>query len=37
VDAAAFWRLDVAPGTVTALSGRDGRWNVTRLGAALGG
>ncbi|MFJ2771052.1 histidine phosphatase family protein [Streptomyces sp. NPDC087300] len=28
---AAFWRLDVAPLTVTELSGRAGRWNV-RLG-----
>ncbi|MCJ1678547.1 histidine phosphatase family protein [Streptomyces sp. APSN-46.1] len=26
--AAAFWRLDVRPGTVTALSGRAGRWNL---------
>lgn len=26
--AAAFWRLDVRPGTVTALSGRSGRWNL---------
>lgn len=26
--AAAFWRLDVRPDTVTALSGRAGRWNL---------
>ncbi|MEU7063940.1 histidine phosphatase family protein [Streptomyces sp. NPDC046161] len=26
--AAAFWRLDVRPGTVTALTGRSGRWNL---------
>ncbi|MCX4526963.1 MULTISPECIES: histidine phosphatase family protein [unclassified Streptomyces] len=26
--AAAFWRLDVRPGTVTTLSGRAGRWNL---------
>ncbi|MFF4365406.1 histidine phosphatase family protein [Streptomyces sp. NPDC001594] len=26
--AAAFWRLDVRPGTVTVLSGRAGRWNL---------
>ncbi|MGW4811202.1 hypothetical protein ACWEPB_06045 [Kitasatospora cineracea] len=26
--AAAFWRLDVAPLTVTSLSGRAGRWNL---------
>ncbi|MEV1024911.1 histidine phosphatase family protein [Streptomyces sp. NPDC050264] len=32
----AFWRLDVAPLTVTELSGRLGRWNVA-LGHALGG
>ncbi|MDA5283845.1 histidine phosphatase family protein [Streptomyces sp. Isolate_45] len=25
---AAFWRLDVRPGTVTTLSGRAGRWNL---------
>ncbi|NEB75543.1 histidine phosphatase family protein, partial [Streptomyces sp. SID14478] len=31
---AAFWRLDVAPLTVTELSGRLGRWNV-RLGRPL--
>jgi broad specificity phosphatase PhoE len=31
---AAFWRLDVAPLTVTALSGRAGRWNL-RCGASL--
>ncbi|MFD5204753.1 histidine phosphatase family protein, partial [Streptomyces sp. NPDC058375] len=24
----AFWRLDVAPLTLTELSGRSGRWNV---------
>lgn len=29
--AAAFWRLDVPPLTVTSLSGRGGRWNL-RLG-----
>ncbi|MGY0020555.1 histidine phosphatase family protein [Streptomyces sp. cg35] len=32
---AAFWRLDVAPLTVTELSGRLGRWNVG-LGRPLG-
>lgn len=26
--AEAFWRLDVAPLTLTELSGRSGRWNV---------
>lgn len=31
----AFWRLDIAPGTVTSLSGRSERWNVSRLGAPL--
>ncbi|MFG1671407.1 histidine phosphatase family protein [Streptomyces sp. Y7] len=31
---AAFWRLDVAPLTATALSGRSGRWNL-RLGRPL--
>lgn len=31
----AFWRCDVAPLTVTELSGRSGRWNV-RLGRPLG-
>ncbi|MZD04865.1 histidine phosphatase family protein [Streptomyces sp. SID5785] len=33
--ASAFWRCDVAPLTVTELSGRAGRWNV-RLGRPLG-
>ncbi|MFE1434530.1 histidine phosphatase family protein [Streptomyces griseoaurantiacus] len=32
--AAAFWRLDVPPLTLTELSGRAGRWNV-RLGRPL--
>ncbi|MFS4093132.1 histidine phosphatase family protein [Streptomyces sp. AF1A] len=32
--AAVFWRLDVAPLTVTELSGRAGRWNL-RLGRPL--
>ncbi|MFF4660578.1 histidine phosphatase family protein [Streptomyces sp. NPDC001381] len=31
---AAFWRVDVAPLTVTSVSGRDGRWNL-RLGHPL--
>ncbi|MFF4224417.1 histidine phosphatase family protein [Streptomyces abikoensis] len=31
----AFWRLDVQPLTLTALSGRAGRWNL-RCGEALG-
>ncbi|MEU1346896.1 histidine phosphatase family protein [Streptomyces sp. NPDC005795] len=31
----AFWRLDVAPLTVTELSGRSGRWNL-RCGRPLG-
>ncbi|MFE0379488.1 histidine phosphatase family protein [Streptomyces inhibens] len=35
VPADAFWRLDVAPLTVTDLSGRGGRWNLG-LGRALG-
>lgn len=26
--AAAFWRLDVRPGSVTTLTGRSGRWNL---------
>ncbi|CAM5519311.1 hypothetical protein SAVIM338S_03912 [Streptomyces avidinii] len=26
--AAAFWRLDVRPSSVTALTGRSGRWNL---------
>ncbi|WP_063750063.1 histidine phosphatase family protein [Streptomyces rimosus] len=30
-----FWRVDVPPLTVTALSGRDGRWNV-RVAGELG-
>ncbi|MEU9122585.1 histidine phosphatase family protein [Streptomyces sp. NPDC048506] len=34
VPADAFWRLDVAPLTVTELSGRGGRWNLG-LGRAL--
>ncbi|MFI7011307.1 histidine phosphatase family protein [Streptomyces sp. NPDC050145] len=33
--ASAFWRCDVAPSTVTELSGRGGRWNV-QLGKPLG-
>ncbi|WP_405997853.1 histidine phosphatase family protein [Streptomyces sp. NBC_00829] len=32
----AFWRLDVAPLTLTELSGRSGRWNL-RCGRVLGG
>ncbi|GHF59052.1 phosphoglycerate mutase [Streptomyces mashuensis] len=32
---AAFWRLDVAPLTLTELSGRAGRWNL-RCGVPLG-
>lgn len=35
VDPSAFWRLDVAPGTIASLSGREGRWNVSRIGAPL--
>ena len=31
----AFWRLDIAPGTIASLSGRNDRWNVSRLGAPL--
>jgi broad specificity phosphatase PhoE len=34
IPAAAFWRLDVSPLTVTELSGRAGRWNL-RLGRPL--
>ncbi|MFH8220606.1 histidine phosphatase family protein [Streptomyces sp. NPDC018057] len=34
LDAAVFWRLDVAPLTVTEVSGRAGRWNL-RLGRPL--
>ncbi|MFG2618848.1 histidine phosphatase family protein [Streptomyces sp. NPDC048507] len=33
--AAAFWRLDVRPGTVTVLSGRAGRWNL-QVGSPVG-
>ncbi|MFJ3909676.1 histidine phosphatase family protein [Streptomyces vinaceus] len=33
--AAAFWRLDVRPDTVTTLTGRLGRWNL-QLGQPLG-
>lgn len=32
--AAAFWRLDVRPDTVTTLTGRLGRWNL-QLGRPL--
>jgi broad specificity phosphatase PhoE len=32
--AEAFWRLDVAPLTLTELSGRSGRWNL-RCGRPL--
>lgn len=30
-----FWRIDVAPLSVTRLSGRDGRWNLTYAGCTL--
>jgi hypothetical protein len=33
--AAAFWRLDVAPLTVTDLRGGPGRWTVRATGAPL--
>jgi len=29
-----FWRIDVAPLSVTRLSGKDGRWNLTCAGCA---
>ena len=32
--AAAFWQVDVAPLALTELHARDGRWTLTRLGAA---
>jgi broad specificity phosphatase PhoE len=31
-----FWRIDVAPLTVTELHARDGRWTVTRVNAPVG-
>jgi broad specificity phosphatase PhoE len=33
VEAAAFWRFDVAPATVSEVSGRNGRWSVRSVGA----
>jgi broad specificity phosphatase PhoE len=30
-----FWRIDIAPLSVTRLSGKDGRWNVVSTGCAL--
>jgi broad specificity phosphatase PhoE len=30
-----FWRIDVAPLSVTSLSGKDGRWNLMLVGCAL--
>jgi broad specificity phosphatase PhoE len=29
-----FWRIDIAPLSVTRLSGKDGRWNLTSAGCA---
>jgi broad specificity phosphatase PhoE len=29
-----FWRIDIAPLSITRLSGRDGRWNLTCTGCA---
>jgi broad specificity phosphatase PhoE len=34
---AAFWRIDVAPLSVTELHAHDGRWTVTRVNSAVGG
>jgi broad specificity phosphatase PhoE len=34
---AAFWRIDVAPVSVTELHAHDGRWTVTRVNAAVDG
>jgi broad specificity phosphatase PhoE len=34
---AAFWRIDVAPLSVTELHAHDGRWTVTRTNVAVGG
>jgi broad specificity phosphatase PhoE len=31
----AFWRIDIAPLSMTRLSGRDGRWNVVSSGCTL--
>jgi broad specificity phosphatase PhoE len=33
--AKSFWRIDIAPLTVTRLSGRDGRWNVSSAGCTI--
>jgi broad specificity phosphatase PhoE len=33
----AFWRIDVAPLSITELHAHDGRWTVTRVNAAVGG
>lgn len=30
-----FWRIDVAPLSVTRLSGKDGRWNLVSAGCAM--
>jgi broad specificity phosphatase PhoE len=30
-----FWRIDIAPLSITRLSGRDGRWNLTCTGCAV--
>ena len=32
-----FWRIDIAPLSITRLSGKDGRWNLTSAGAVLTG
>ena len=31
-----FWRIDIAPLSLTRLSGRDGRWNLASAGCAAG-
>ncbi len=33
-DPESFWRIDIAPLSVTRLSGKDGRWNLTCAGCA---
>jgi broad specificity phosphatase PhoE len=35
--AKSFWRIDIAPLSITRLSGKDGRWNLTSTGCALAG
>jgi broad specificity phosphatase PhoE len=33
--AKSFWRIDIAPLSVTRLSGRDGRWNLVSAGCVM--